>query len=257
MTGIHETAIVSDGAEIGADVNIGPYCVIGGNVKIGNGSSLHSHVVVDGNTTVGSNCRIFPFASIGTQTQDLKFKGDDTYVEIGDDTTIREYVTVNSGTNAGETTRIGSGCLLMAYSHVAHACSVGNEVIMANCATLAGDVVLEDQVILGGLSAVHQFVNVGRLCIVGGCTKITQDCPPFMIVDGNPSSVRGINRVGLERREVPEESRKMLKEAYRILYRKNLSTSKAVDEIGKSLADCPEIEHLLRFIMDSKRGIVK
>lgn len=257
MTQVHATAVVDPAAELAADVAIGPYCVIGPHVRIGAGSRLMSHVVVDGRTTLGRGCTVFPFACIGTQTQDLKYQGADTFVDIGDRTTIRESVTVNSGTNEGETTRIGSGCLMMAYSHVAHACCVADGVIMANCATLAGDVVVEAQAIIGGLSAVHQFVRIGRMCIVGGCTAVRQDCPPFMMVSGNPAQVHGLNRVGLQRRGMPAEVQKALKEAHRILYREGLSTRQAIDKIRAGGALCEEVEQLAGFVEESKRGITK
>ena len=257
MTDIHQTAVISKGAELGHEVQIGPFCVIGPNVTIGGGTKLMSHVVLDGFTKIGSECAIFPFASIGAQTQDLKYKGGKTFVEIGDKTTIREYVTINSGTNDGETTRVGSGCLLCAYAHVAHACKVGDGVIMSNCATLAGEVVVEDQAIIGGLAAVHQFVRIGRLCMVGGCTAVRQDCPPFMMVAGNPAEVAGLNSVGLKRKNVSEETQAELKRAYKILYRDGLSTSQALEKMKAELAMSPEVERLISFIASSERGITK
>lgn len=257
MTIIHPTAIVNDGAKLGEGVEVGPYSIIGGHVTIGSGSRIMPHVVLDGWTGIGSNCTIFPFATIGTQTQDLKYRGAKTFVEIGDRTTIREYVTVNSSTEDGETTRVGADCLLMAYSHVAHACEVGNGVIMANCATLAGHIVVEDEAIIGGLTAVHQFVRIGRLCITGGCTKVIQDCPPFMTVDGNPARVRGTNAVGMKRKNIGSRAQKLLKQAYRVLYRKKLSTSQALEKIRAELEMCPELEHLVSFIEKSERGVIK
>ncbi|MDD4870537.1 MAG: acyl-ACP--UDP-N-acetylglucosamine O-acyltransferase [Kiritimatiellae bacterium] len=254
---IHPTAIIDKGAVLGAGVDVGPYSVIGSNVRIGENTRIMPHVVIDGWTVIGRGCTVFPFACIGTQTQDLKYKGSKTFVEIGDRTTIREYVTINSGTNEGEKTIVGSGCHIMAYCHVAHACVVGNEVIMSNCATLAGHVIIENQAIMGGLSAVHQFTRVGKMCMVGGLTKITQDCPPFMIVEGNPAEVRGPNSVGLKRRNVDENAQRLIKEAYRILYREGLSTSQAVEKIKAELELCPEIMHLLAFIDSSERGIIK
>ncbi|MDP6524729.1 MAG: acyl-ACP--UDP-N-acetylglucosamine O-acyltransferase [Kiritimatiellia bacterium] len=257
MIDIHPTAVISEGAQIGPSAVVGPYCVIGPDVSVGDGTRLMSHVVMDGHTTIGKNCTVFPFACIGKQTQDLKFKGDKTFVEIGDETTIREYVTVNSGTNEGETTRVGSNCHIMAYSHVAHACTVGDRVIMANCATLAGEVDVEADAILGGLVAVHQFCRVGRMCIIGGCTKITQDAPPFMTVDGHPAAVRGLNLVGLKRKGFDAKALKLLKEAYRCLYRSDLSTSSAVEKIKAEVESSAEIEHLLSFVSASQRGIIK
>ena len=257
MTSIHATAVVDKESEMGSDVEIGPYCVIGQEVAIGDGTCLKSHVVLDGCTRIGKECTVFPFATIGTQTQDLKYKGGRTSVEIGDRTTLREYVTVNSATNEGEVTRVGNDCHIMAYGHVAHACRVGNGVIMANCATLAGEVVVQDQAIIGGLSAVHQFVRIGRLCFIGGCTRVTQDCPPFMMVVGNPAEVTGLNSIGLKRKEMAPEARSLLKEVYRALYREGLSTSQALEKIRAKPGICAEVEELLVFIENSGRGIIK
>lgn len=257
MTQIHPTAIIAAGAKLDETVDIGPYCVIGPHVKIGRGTCLKAHVVVDGQTTVGSECTVYPFASIGSQTQDLKYSGGETFVEIGDRTTLRESVTVNSGTNEGEVTRIGSDCHIMAYAHVAHACQIGNHVIMANCATLAGDVTVEDYAILGGMAGVHQFVRVGKLCILGGCTKVTQDCLPYMIIDGNPARVHGPNKLGLQRNNVGADAQRLLKQAYRILCRDSLSTGKAIEKIRNELDGCLEIEHLLSFVEGSERGVIK
>ncbi len=257
MTNIHETAVVSKESEVGTGVQIGPYAVIGPGVTIGDGTRIMSHVVIDGNTRIGRECVLFPFSSIGLQTQDLKYKGKKTYVEIGDNTTLREYVTVNSGTNEGEITKVGSDCHIMAYCHIAHACNVGNNVIMSNCATLAGDVIVEEGAIIGGLSGVHQFTRIGSLCFIGGMTKITQDCPPFMMVDGNPAEVKGINSVGMKRNNVSESAQKSLKEAYKILYRQKLSTRQALDKIRAEVAGCNELERLTAFIESSERGIVK
>jgi len=257
MSGIHPTAVIAEGAQIGSNVEIGPYCVIGPKVKIGDGARLRPHVVIDGETAIGGGCNIFPFASIGAQTQDLKFRGGRTSVEIGERTTLREYVTVNAGTNEGEKTIVGSDCHIMAYCHVAHACRVGNGVIMSNAASLAGDVLVEDQAIIGGLSGVHQFCRIGKMCMVGACSKVVKDLPPFMMVDGNPAEVRGINLIGLERRGVSEADRHLLKEAYRLLYRRDLSVSRALEEIQRTLEPCEVLNHLVGFIQASERGILK
>ena len=257
MSGIHPTAIISADARIGADVCIGPYSVIGSEVEIGAGADIRAHVVIEGCTRIGEGCTIFPFACIGSQTQDLKFRGGRSQVTIGARTTLREYVTVNSGTHEGEHTQVGEGCHIMAYCHVAHACNVGNGVIMANGATLAGDVLVEDQAVIGGLSGVHQFCRIGKMCMVGGCSKVVKDLPPFMMVDGNPSAVRGLNLIGLERRGVSEEDRKHLKEAYRFLYRKKLSTQEALAAIAAELPPCDVVAHLVSFIEASDRGILK
>ncbi len=257
MTHIHPTAVVAPGAELAAGVSIGPYSIVGEHVRLGEGTRIEAHVVIDGHTTIGARCRVWPFACIGMQSQDVKYKGGVTYVEVGDDTLLREYVTINAATNEGETTRVGSKCFILAYCHVAHACRVGNQVIMSNGATLAGDSVVEDQAIIGGLTGVHQFCRIGRLCMVGGCSKIVKDLPPFTLVDGNPAEVRGVNRIGMERRGIDEGARKALKDAYRILYRENLPTSDALVAIRERVPSCPELEHFLSFIENTHRGIAK
>ncbi len=257
MSRIHPTAVVGAGAQISESAEIGPYCVVGPDVKVGDGSVLKSHVVLDGHTTIGSNCTIFPFASIGTQTQDLKYKGGTTYVEIGDDTTLREYVTVNSGTEDGEVTRVGSGCNLLAYSHVAHGCQVGNGVIMSNAVQLAGHVIVEDFVIIGGISGVHQFVRIGTMCMVGGCTKIGQDLAPYLLADGNPASVHGLNSIGLKRRGVSDETCKTLKKAFKIIYRDNLALKDAIAKVKAELDSCSELDRFMDFVQGSERGILR
>lgn len=256
-TMIHPAAIVEAGAQLGADVEIGPYSIIGATVRIGAGTKIHPHVVLAGHTTLGAGCEIFPFASIGQQTQDLKFKGGAPRVEIGDRTTLREYVTVNAATNDGDATRVGRGCHIMAYAHIAHDCRVGDEVIIANCGTLAGHVVLEDQVILGGLCGVHQFVRIGRLTITGGCSKVTQDLPPFMMADGNPLGVHGLNTIGLKRRGVNEAAQAQIKKAYRILYREHLTAKLALAKIEQEVEPLEEVKHLVAFVRASERGITR
>jgi UDP-N-acetylglucosamine acyltransferase len=248
---------VDGNASIGSDVQIGPYSVIGPNVVLGDRTSVMSHVVIDGRTTLGPACSVFPFASIGTQTQDLKFRGEKTRVEIGGGTTIREYVTINSATSEGQVTRVGSRCFIMAYCHVAHACDVADEVIMANAATLAGHVIVEERAIIGGMSAVHQFSRVGTMCMIGGCSRISQDCPPYMMIVGNPAEVVGPNSVGLRRRGVSAETRLHLKEAHRLLWRKGLATGEGVRQVREQIPSSPEIERLLNFIEKSERGIIR
>lgn len=257
MATIHPTAIIDAQATLADDVDVGPYSVIGPNVEIGSGTRLMSHVVVDGHTQIGDGCTLFPFCSIGQQTQDLKFKGGKTYVQIGNATTIREYVTINAATNDGDTTRVGSHCHIMAYAHIAHDCQVGDGVILANCGTLAGHVIVEDQVILGGLSAVHQFVRLGRLSIIGGCSKVTQDVPPYMMADGNPLRVHAINSIGLKRKGVHLEAQKKIKQAFRILYRTGLTTRIARERIQAEVPETPEITQLIEFLERSERGITK
>ena len=255
MPTIHSTAVVDPGAELAANVEIGAYSIIGPHVRLGEDTRVMPHAFIDGHTTMGKNNVVYPFASIGTQTQDLKYSGGITGVEIGDDNTFREYVTINAATDDGDATRIGSGCLFMVYSHVAHDCIVGDRVIIANCGTLAGHVIVEDEVVIGGLCGIHQFVRLGRLSITGGCSKVVQDVPPFMMADGHPLAIRGINTVGMKRRGFSTEVLRDIKEAYRILYRKSLTPKKAVDEIRSTIASGEEIEHLVDFVVSSERGI--
>ncbi|MDD3276247.1 MAG: acyl-ACP--UDP-N-acetylglucosamine O-acyltransferase [Kiritimatiellales bacterium] len=257
MSTIHSTAIVGDGAVLGADVKLGPYSIVGDGVKIGDGTELMAHAVVDGHTTIGSGCIIHPFARIGGPTQDLKFNGGAPGVIVGDKTVIRECVTINAATHDGEMTEVGSGCLLMAYSHVAHACKVGNGVIIANGTQLAGDVIVEDFAILEGLCGAVQFRRIGKMAFLGAYTKATKDVPPFMIADGLDIQIRGINKIGMERRGVSEESRAAIKEAYRILYRQKLSIAEAIEQMEKNLPSTPEVQHLIHFIRTSKAGIVR
>lgn len=257
MSNIHPTAIVGEGAMLGADVKLGPYSVVGASVKIGDGTELLAHTVVEGHTTVGAECIIHPFARIGGPTQDLKFKGGVPGVIIGEKTVIRECVTINAGTHDGEMTEVGNGCLLMAYSHIAHACKVGNGVIIANGTQLAGDVIIEDFAVIEGLCGVVQFRRIGKMAFLGGYTKATKDVPPFMIADGLNIEIRGFNKIGMERRGVSEESRAAIKEAYRILYRQKLPIAEALEQMERELPSMPEVQYLINFIRTSKVGIVR
>jgi UDP-N-acetylglucosamine acyltransferase len=255
MKAIHPTAVVHARAQIGAGCFIGPYCVIGENVSLGDQCRLHSHVVIDGHTQLGARNEIFPFASIGLKTQDLKWKGGVTRVEIGDGNTFREYVTVNSATGDGGVTRIGSHNHILAYGHIAHDCALGNHIVMSNVATLAGHIVVGDHAVVGGLAAVHQFCRIGRMSIIGGCSKVVQDVPPFMLVDGNPAATRTINKVGLERNGVSEEVQTALKQAYKILFRDGLTVANALARIESELPGHPEVKQLAEFARTSERGM--
>jgi len=257
MTQIHPTAVIHSKAQIGADCRIGPYCVIGEHVVLGPQCSLHSHVVIDGHTSLGRENEIFPFASLGLQTQDLKWEGGLTRTRIGDQNTFREYVTIHSATNDGEETIVGSQNHILAYSHIAHNVTVGNHVIMSNVATLAGHVTVEDYAVIGGLAAIHQFCRIGKMSIIGGCSKVVQDVPPFMMADGNPAQTRTINKVGLERNGISEEAQTALKQAYKILFREGLTISNALARIEAELPLLPEIKHLIQFTRNSERGISK
>jgi UDP-N-acetylglucosamine acyltransferase len=253
---IHPSAIIHPKAQIGTNCQIGPFCVIGEHVALGEGCQLHSHVVIDGHTKLGQKNEIFPFASIGLKTQDLKWKGGITRTEIGDHNTFREYVTVHSATSEGNATRIGSHNHILAYSHVAHDCTLGDHIIMSNCATLAGHVTVEDHAVIS-ISAVHQFCRVGKLSMIGGCSKIVQDVPPFMIVDGNPGETRTINKIGLERNGVSEEAQTALRQAYKILFREGLTISNALVKIESELPSLAEVKYLVEFVRASERGISK
>lgn len=257
MTCIHPSAVVHPEAQIGKEVSIGPFCVIGQHVSLGDRCRLHSHVVIDGHTTIGNDNQFFPFTSIGLQTQDLKFKGGVTWTTIGDHNTFRENVTVHSATGDGESTIIGSHNHILAYCHMAHNVCLGNHIIMSNVATLAGHVTVEDQAVIGGLAAVHQFCRIGRMSIVGGCSKVVQDVPPYMLADGNPAATRTLNKVGMDRRGIPLAVQGALKQAHRILFREGLTVSNALAKIEKVVPSTPEVHHLIHFIRSSERGICK
>jgi len=254
---IHETAVVHPNARIGKDVEIGPYSVIGENVLIDDGTKIGAHVVIDGWTSIGKNCVVYPSSSIGAEPQDLKFRGEKSYVFIGDNTKIREFVTINRATGEGEETRIGSNCLLMASTHIAHNCVLGNHVVMSNAAALAGHVIVEDRVVIGGQAGVHQFVKIGRNAMVGGASKVVQDVPPFVIIDGHPATVRGLNSVGISRAGVSDVARRNLKTAYKILYRSGLSLAQAIAVMEQDLDFCEEVDHMLRFLRNAERGICR
>lgn len=254
---IHETAVVYPGARIGKNVEIGPYSVIGENVEIGEGTVIGPHVVITGWTSIGRDCKIYQFASIGEEPQDLKFAGEKSYVFIGDRTKIREGATVHRATGEGEETRIGNDCLLMAYTHVAHNCVLGNNIIMSNASMLAGHVVVEDRVVIGGITGVHQFVKIGRNAMIGGTSKLVQDVVPYTIVDGHPAKVVGLNSVGISRAGIPVESRRNIKKAYKILYRSGLSLAQAIAVIEQEVDSCEEVEHFLRFLRNAERGICR
>ena len=254
---IHPTAIIHPKAQIGAGCEVGPYCIIGEHVALGEKCKLHSHAVVDGHTRLGQGNEIFPFAAIGMKTQDLKYKGGNPRLEIGDHNVFREGVTVHCATNDGEATVVGSHNLFLIQAHVAHDCILGNHIIMSGFAGLAGHCVVEDHAIFAGYVAVHQFCRIGRISMIGGCSKIVQDVPPFMIVDGNPGETRTINKVGLERNGIGDEAQSALKLAYKIIFREGLTISNALTKIESELPALPAINHLVQFVRASERGISK
>ncbi len=257
MATIHPTAVIDPSAELGAECEVGPYCIIGPGVVLGAGCWLQHHVSLNGPSRIGSGNQFYAFSSIGQRTQDLKYDGEPTYLEVGDGNTFREFTTANRGTAPGEKTSIGSRNHFLAYCHIAHDCVVGNDVIFSNNGTLAGHVTVEDHVVLGGFTAVHQHCRIGRHSMTGGCSKIVQDVPPFMIADGNPARIRSINKVGLERHGFPPDALRYIREAYRLLYRGTLNVGQAIEQIRSTLPDNPELEELIAFAEKSARGIIK
>lgn len=257
---IHPTSLIDSGAKIGAGTTVGPYSVIGEDVEIGSNCTVHNHVVITGKCRIGDNNIFHSHSVIGGQSQDLKYSGEPTYLEIGDFNNFREFVTINRGSEPESKTIIGSHGNFLAYSHIAHDCVVGDHVIFSNNGTLAGHVHMDDYAILGGLTAVHQFCRIGKHAITGGCSKIVQDVPPFMVADGNPAEIRSINSVGLQRRGFGEEQIKALKEAYKVVFLRNLTISEAINQLKASASDSNEdipLQELIAFISTSKRGIIR
>ena len=254
---IHPTAVLSTEAHISEGVEIGPYTVIGPDVHIGKNTVIGSHVVVDAHTDIGEGCRIFQFSSIGATPQDLKFKGEKTRVVIGNNNTIREYVTINRATAADiGVTIIGNNNLLMAYCHVAHNCKLGNNIVMANAANLAGHIHVENHAIIGGLTGIHQFTRIGAHCIIGGASAVSKDVPPFVMASGNYAKLYGLNIIGLKRRGFKEETIQALKKAYRIVFRSSLLLSVAIAKVKAEVDDIPEVRQFIEFIETrSARGI--
>lgn len=254
---IHPTAIVNPDARLEDGVEIGAYSIIGENVEIDQDTKIGPHVSIEGWTRIGKRCRILQGTVIGTPAQDVHYGGGRSFVEIGDNNLIREYVTIHRGTKEDSTTHLGNNNFLMAYSHIAHNCWVGDRVVIANMGTLAGYVRLEDRTILGGLSAVHQYVRVGKYAMIGGCTKVVKDIIPYTIADGRPASLRGLNVIGLRRANISPAIRDILKRAYKILFRSRLNTTQALEKIENELEGIPEIKYLCSFIRSSQRGICK
>lgn len=254
---IHKTAVIHPSAKLSPGVSIGPYSIVDGDVTLGDNVRIGSHCVVTGQTTIGKNCSLYTGAVIGSppQIKNAKSNGN-VYISIGENNIIREYVTINPGTvEGGGKTLIGDNNLLMAYCHVAHDCLIGNNCVMANAATLAGHVILEDNAIVGGLTGVHQFVRLGRLCMIGGMSRISQDVVPFALCAGEAQKVYGLNKVGLRRANVPAENIEKLRRAFKILFSSGFSRTHAIEIVEKELLPCPEVEHLIFFIKTSKRGV--
>ena len=255
---VHPTAIVAPGAKLHATVEVGPYAVIGPQVTIGAGTTVGPHAVIEGRTRLGERNRVFQFASVGAQPQDLKYAGEDSALEIGNENLIREFTTLHKGTTGGGgVTRIGNGNLFMAYAHVAHDCQVGNGCVFANAATLGGHVEIGDHVILGGLAAVHQFTRVGRHAFIAGGSMVVMDVPPFCTAQGDRAELAGVNSIGLARHGFSEEQIAQVKEAYRILFRSKLPLEEAIERLRTELGDQKEIQMLLAFVTTSQRGLTR
>ncbi|MCK5652974.1 MAG: acyl-ACP--UDP-N-acetylglucosamine O-acyltransferase [Gemmatimonadetes bacterium] len=252
---IHPSAMVDPGAQLDAGVIVGPWTMIGPNVRVGAGTEIGPHVLIEKDTDVGEGCRISQGAVLGTDPQDLKYGGEDSRLVVGDRTVIREYATLNRGTAASGETVVGNDCMLMAYSHIAHDSVIGSNVVIANAVNMAGHVLIEDWAIVGGLTAIHQFVRIGAHAFVGGATRASQDVAPYCRVAGSPAKLYGLNSVGMERRGFTDEMKRELKKAYRIVFQSSLNISQALARAHEELRIYPEIEHFLSFIEASERGM--
>jgi UDP-N-acetylglucosamine acyltransferase len=254
---IHPSAIVSPKAKLATGVSVGPFSVIGDQVSIGAFSIIGAHCVIEGNTTIGEKCEIFTGAVIGSRPQDLKFKGEKVFLEIGNHNIIREYCTLNPGTGEGSKTIVGDNNLLMAYSHIAHDCRVGNGCVLANNSTLAGHVTIEDKAVIGGIVAIHQFVRIGMLAIIGGCSKVVQDIPPFSTCDGHPARVYGLNLIGLRRKGISHDAIKKIDQAFKLIFNSGLTAKHALERVEKEIEKTEEIIYLVNFVKSSERGLTR
>jgi len=255
---IDKKAVISKSASIGEGVTVGPYSVIGDNVTVGDNVVIGAHAVIERDTTIGDGCRIYNFASIGTDPQDIKHKDEDTTLIIGNGTIIREFTTLNRGTVAGGgVTKVGDNCFLMAYSHIAHDCDIGNDVIIANAVNLAGHITIEDYVVIGGQVVIHQFARLGKHSIIGGASAVPQDVPPFMNAVGNRAVLHGLNSIGLKRRGFSSESVSSLKKAYAMIFRANRVLKEVLEEVEDTLSESDEVMYLVDFLKNSKRGFIR
>lgn len=251
---IHKTAIIHPSASLGSNVKIGPYCIVGSNVTIGDGTVLEAHVVIEPYTTIGKDCQISPGVVLGGKPQDRKFKGERSYLQIGDRNIIREYVTIHRAAGEDKATTIANDNMIMAYCHIGHNCTIGSGITIASMVGISGHVVVEDKVVFGGIVGVHQFVRIGMLAMLGGHSKVVQDVPPFMIADGRPTKVYDLNVVGLRRNGVSAKIRAELKQAYKYIYRMNLNLSQAIEAIENDIEPSPERDYLLDFLKKIKFG---
>ncbi|MEK6583282.1 MAG: acyl-ACP--UDP-N-acetylglucosamine O-acyltransferase [Nitrospirota bacterium] len=258
MNRIHSTAIIHPDAEIGKDVKVGPYSIIGEHVKIGDGTAIDSHVLIDGWTEIGSNCRISSFTSIGTPPQDISYAGEETRVIIGDRNVIREYATIHRGTKkGGGITTVGSDNYIMAYVHIAHDCSIGSHIVMANAATLGGHIKVEDYALIGGLTGIHQFARIGAYAMVGACSAVSLDVPPYVSAVGNRAELFGLNIVGLRRHGFDKTRVQKIKRAYNILFRSKLQLKDAMVKVIEEMNDSEDVQRMVEFIKGTKRGICR
>ena len=255
---IHETAIIHPKAELDRDVSIGPYTIIRENVQIGAGTSIGPHSVVEPYVSIGPGCQIFPYAAIGAPPQSLKFQGEKTYVKIGPENIIREFATIHRGTGfGGGITEIGQRNFIMAYSHIAHDCRIGNQVVLSNNTTLGGHIIIGDHATVGGLVAVHQFVRIGDYAFVGGKAAVVKDIPPYMIASGDRARLHGLNTVGLKRQGFSNRTLGRLKKSYRLIFRFGLTLNEAIERVTAEVEQIPEVVHLIEFIKSSERGITR
>ncbi|MBF0146308.1 MAG: acyl-ACP--UDP-N-acetylglucosamine O-acyltransferase [Magnetococcales bacterium] len=255
---IHSTAVVAAETQLGQGVRIGPYAVVGAEVILQDAVEVGPHAVIDGHTTIGKGTRVFSFASVGLDPQDVHYRGEPTRVEIGERCQIREFVSIHRGTESGGgLTRVGDDCMLMAYSHVAHDCRVGDRVVMANGATLAGHVEIQDHAVIGGLTAIHQFARVGRNAFIGGASAVSMDVVPFLSAAGNRARLTGVNVVGLRRSGFSEQTIAAIRQAHRIVFRSNLRLEQAIEELEKELSSVPEVQCMLEFLQTGQRGFCR
>jgi UDP-N-acetylglucosamine acyltransferase len=254
---VHPTAIVHPDAELADDVSVGPYSIINSGAKIGAGTEIASHVLIDSETVIGKNCKIHHGAVLGTIPQDLKFGGEKTHLSVGDDTVIREYATLNRGTDWRGKTGVGNHCYIMMYAHIAHDCLLGDHVILANSANLAGHVEIGDYASIGGVVPVHQFVKIGAHSFIGGGFRVQMDVCPYALMGGYPLRTLGLNRIGLERRGFSDQTLQILEKTFRILFKSHLNTTQALEKIKAEVEPIPEVKNILDFIANSKRGIIK
>lgn len=255
---IHPTAIIDPCAQIDANVTIGPYAIVKSDVHIGSGTTIGPYTTIEKYVTIGENCQIFPYAAIGCAPQDLKFHGEKTYLKIGRGSIIREFVTINRGTEAGGgVTEVGEENYLMAYTHIAHDCKTGKQVILANNSTLAGHIIIGDNVTVGGLVAIHQFVQIGDFAYIGGKSAVVKDIPPYVIAAGDRATLHGLNNVGLKRHKFPKSTLQELKKAYRIFFRIGLTVKQASERVKAETEQIPEVKNFIEFIVTSNRGVTR